>query len=84
MEKIGKFSYSQTDILGKGRFSTVCKGTLHKFHGRGDVIVAVKLFSKKDSIEVKINHCLMSQTKHPNIIHYYHTYGSKDFKYKSC
>ena len=82
MEKVCQnLSYCQTDILGKaGQFSTVHKGTLHNHRGRGDLTVAVKKFLQKDSKRVKFKECLLEKAKHANILDYYITHGTKEFK----
>ena len=83
MERIQNVSYSPTDILGEGRYSTVLKGTLHNSNGHGDVTVAVKRFSKNTLTETKFNSScdLVYKAKNPNIIDFYCTLGNKDFKY---
>jgi serine/threonine protein kinase len=82
MEKVSaNLSYSPTDILGEGRFSTVYEGILHNYKGPGDITVAVKRFSKKGQNEkIVIDNPLLHKTKHPNIVDYYITQGSKNFK----
>lgn len=80
MEKIvGNASYCKTEILGKGRFSTVFKGTLLNYRGCKTMPVAVKRFSKKESIEIKIK-IASCHIRNPNIIDYHIIHGNKDFK----
>jgi len=82
MEKVCQnISYCQTDILGKAsQFSTVYKGTSHNHRGRGDLTVAVKKFLQKDSKRVKFKDSLLVKAKHTNILDYYITHGTKEFK----
>ena len=81
MEKVHNLSYCHTDILGRGRYGTVFKGTLH-YKGCEDLTVAVKKFSKEDTNffkKDKVKNCLVHKTKHPNIIDYYCTKGKNEF-----
>ena len=82
MVKVSKeLSYCQTDILGQAsQFSTVYKGTLHNHRGRGNLTVAMKKFLKKDSKRVKFKESLLKKAIHANILDYYITHGTKEFK----
>ena len=88
--RVGKLSYDQKNILGKGNFGTVYGGSyiisepifLAIFGKAKSIPVAVKRFEKgrvTESVVKKEVDLMKKAGHHPNILSYIHTEISSDF-----